>query len=85
MPAPHGAAPGVASSPGDPAEDVAAVWPVIGRRPAATGFWQASRTVAFAGLADPGPPVEITDGLCGALADGSAWRFHDGSLRGSGA
>lgn len=64
--------------------DTASGWAGFGRRLAANPAWDAARTVAFAGLADPSLPLlagrSATDGLCGPGADGGLWRFAGGLL-----
>lgn len=59
-------------------------WAGVGRRLASTGSWRVQHTVAFAGLADARLPAvagsEASEGLRGALPDGTSWAFRDGSL-----
>ncbi len=59
-------------------------WVGFGRRLSAARSWRASRTVAFAGLADSRLPTvaghEASEGLCGALPDGTPWTFRGGLL-----
>ncbi len=66
--------------------DEAAGWPDVGRRLSTTLLWRASRTVAFAGLADPLLPLragrDATEGIRGAYRDGRIWVFDDGELAG---